>query len=361
MLILLLGNAVLYAVVMLLLYRGIRKIGGTNPAARSEEGISVIIPARNEAEVLPRTIAALLRQETEGFCWEVLLVDDDSEDGTAEIMVQAARENPRFRFLQSRGGKKRALTRGMEAARFPVVAVRDADSKPGPLWLDRLLSAFTEDTGMVLGVSRFTANGSFFQEVLQVEYAGIMGLAQGLASLGFPLFGSGANLAYRREVFWEVGGYSGSFNLASGDDTFLIQQVAKNTDWKIRPLLDAAAAVDTRPPESFRAFWRQRARWASTHGRLPDWRLTALGAQTYLLVTGILGTLAVGVVSTSWMTAGLVMLSLKTLAELPLLRESCRRLAVPLRLLVIPAGQIWQLIYIPFSPLPGLLGRFRWR
>jgi len=111
--------------------------------------LSVIIPARNEERSLPECLASLLAQSERGFAlgqqWELILVDDESEDRTAEIAAEAAAEHPGVRVIQAppldlseRGGftgKNNACWAGAQAAKGAWLLFTDADTvhEPGDL------------------------------------------------------------------------------------------------------------------------------------------------------------------------------------------------------------------------------------
>ncbi|MBL7032759.1 MAG: glycosyltransferase [Candidatus Delongbacteria bacterium] len=357
-------NALLYLLLMLWYRRGLYLLEQKIPDNGQEPGISVVVAARNEASDLPRLLQALRQQDNTGFEYEVLLIDDCSSDSTASLIFAAAGADPRFRALSTKNtsrGKKEAITLGVAAARFPLVVICDADSQPGQQWLKTLRRAFTPITGMVLGVTRLTADSTMLSRILQVEYAGILGIGLATAALGVPLFASGSNLAFRREAFNEVGGYRGIEQIRSGDDTFLIQRINQLTSWEIVPLLAAAARVDSRAPAGFGQLLSQRARWSSTQFRVPDLRLTLVGLNAYLLVSSVLVIGVCGLFAPHYFALAGLLLLIKILAETGFLKHSNRLQGLHISWYLILLGQFWELLYIPLSPLLGLTGLFRWR
>lgn len=101
--------------------------------------ISVIIPARDAAPTLDRTLHALGAQSLDEP-YEVLVIDDGSQDATAEI---ARAHAPLVRLLRtpSSHGPGAARNLGVQAARGPVLAFTDADCFPSPQWLAHGLAA----------------------------------------------------------------------------------------------------------------------------------------------------------------------------------------------------------------------------
>jgi glycosyltransferase involved in cell wall biosynthesis len=88
--------------------------------------ISIVMPAFNEADLLPSALDSVTRQSLGDF--ECVVVDDGSTDATPMILAEYARRDPRFRIVrQANGGISRALNAGLAAARAPWIARCDAD------------------------------------------------------------------------------------------------------------------------------------------------------------------------------------------------------------------------------------------
>jgi cellulose synthase/poly-beta-1,6-N-acetylglucosamine synthase-like glycosyltransferase len=81
-------------------------------------------------------------------------------------------------------------------------------------------------------------------------------------ALGFPIMCNGANLAFRKGTFQEVGGYTGNFHVASGDDEFLLRKIGARYPGSLYFVTHPQSVVTTRAAPSVSAFIRQRLRWA---------------------------------------------------------------------------------------------------
>lgn len=117
--------------------------------------VSLVVPAFDEEESLPllaREIREALGEA--GVPYELVLVDDGSTDGTLEVMLGLAREDPAVRVLRQRPhrGQSAALAAGWRAARAPVVVTLDADLQNDPSDVPRLLAALDEGFDVVSGV-----------------------------------------------------------------------------------------------------------------------------------------------------------------------------------------------------------------
>jgi dolichol-phosphate mannosyltransferase len=128
--------------------------------ARPVVELSVIVPTFNERENILETVQRL-RTCLQGNNWEVIFVDDDSTDGTADIVREIARRDQRVRCLQriGRRGLSSACVEGMMSTSAPYLAVIDADCQHDESILPRMLEALKSgDTDVVVG-SRYIAGG----------------------------------------------------------------------------------------------------------------------------------------------------------------------------------------------------------
>src|SRR5215469_686912 len=125
----------------------------SEPAQTSEMELSIILPARNEADVLPACIASLLSQSEPGFelgaQWELIIINDDSTDATRQIAVEAAASHPGVTLIDAPpldlkssdalNGKNNACWAGAQLARGKWLLFTDADTIHEPHNLSRSL------------------------------------------------------------------------------------------------------------------------------------------------------------------------------------------------------------------------------
>jgi glycosyltransferase involved in cell wall biosynthesis len=116
--------------------------------------LSVLLPAYNEAEnlamLVPRIVAEL---EALGSSYEVVVVDDGSDDGTGDVLAKLSVEYPAVRGVRLRRnfGKSAALSEGLEQARGDVIVMMDADGQDEPAEIPRILQALEEGLDLVTG------------------------------------------------------------------------------------------------------------------------------------------------------------------------------------------------------------------
>lgn len=229
--------------------------------------VSVVVAARNESHHIDACLTSLLNQDYPRTRYEVIVVDDHSEDDT---LCRARRyEGPRLRVLslgEEREGKQRALDYGIEQSHGEIVASTDADCVVPKTWLRSLVEHFDEKTGVVVGFSTLDApddGESLFVKIQSLELLGLFAAFAGALRWNLAVACTGNNLAYRRVVYQEFGGFAKrGFTVA--EDNMFLQWVSRHTSWRIAVAMGREVTVRTHPMRTLRLFLRQRLRWASS-------------------------------------------------------------------------------------------------
>jgi cellulose synthase/poly-beta-1,6-N-acetylglucosamine synthase-like glycosyltransferase len=231
--------------------------------------VSVVVPLHNEAANLERTLHALDAQDYRGI-WEVVLVDDRSTDASPHMIDAFCASHPRFCAVHVPQNlpaipspKKRALEAGIQRAQGAVILSLDADCVPQPGWLGSMAACFVDGVGIVQGPKANNGPGGLLYGYQKLETLGFTTMEAGGFGLGRPMLASAANLAYRKELFWQAGGFGDLMQYASGDDDMLVQKMAALPGVRARYNGAPQAVVETAPVDSWRALLNQRARWAS--------------------------------------------------------------------------------------------------
>ncbi|MCW5899344.1 MAG: glycosyltransferase [Flavobacteriales bacterium] len=225
--------------------------------------ITVIVPARDAGGTLIPLLQDLHAQDLPGAAFEVLVVDDHSTDGTARVVRDMMHRWPGLKYLAlaDTQGKKAALEAGVAQARGDLIVVTDADVRCGPRRLAAIARHWATNRPAMLLLPVHTTGGRGFLAWLQrKEQLALQGVALGSARMGSPLLANGANMAFAREAFLRVGGYTGD-RWASGDDMSLLARMRAHR-WPVDVLVDREAAVRTAPERTWWAFFAQRLRWA---------------------------------------------------------------------------------------------------
>ena len=259
-------------------------------------------------------------------------------------------------------GKKAALTQGIQQATGTVMVTTDADCRVGVEWLNSIRQYFQDEkVKMVFGGVKVQESYSLFSKLQALEFISLMGSGTATWALGFPTMCSGANLAFRKSTFDEVGGYSGNLHIPSGDDEFLLRKIADRYPDGIQFMSDPKAVVVTAHMRNVKDFVHQRIRWAGKwryHQGLFS-KLLAILIFSFQLLIILLPLLVV----TNWINP-ILAISLcvgKVLIEFFFLKGGCDFLKVKWNTVVFI---LWQLIYPFYVVLIGLASNiqsFEWK
>lgn len=248
------------------------------PPDGPREPVSVIICARNEEENLRRNLPYFLAQDYPEY--ELIVVNDNSSDKTLEVLLDFQKKSPRLRLVSinvnTPPGKKAALSKGIEAAKFEILLLSDADCRPAsPQWLD-FMQAFIRDWAEIgLGYSPYYRGKGILNAFIRFEtaYSAIQYFS--FALMGLPYMGVGRNLAYRKSLFRGSGGFDSHAHIASGDDDLFINQAATRANTRV--ILSPTAFVFSEPKSSWRGYYRQKSRHLTTGARYRPVHQLALG------------------------------------------------------------------------------------
>ncbi|TAE54745.1 MAG: glycosyltransferase, partial [Bacteroidetes bacterium] len=212
--------------------------------------VSVVIPARNEERRIATCLHSVLQQQYPAGKFEVILVNDHSTDATKAIATVFATRNPQLRVidLEAQGinaYKKAALSAGIAAAQGEIVLQTDADCEMGTGWLYHMVAHFDATTALVSGPVRLMSQDHWLEHVQALESMGLVALGAGSMAARRPNMCNGANMAYRKSVFEEVGGFGGPEGVASGDDEFLLQKIRRLGRYEMRFAKSREAIVYT--------------------------------------------------------------------------------------------------------------------
>jgi cellulose synthase/poly-beta-1,6-N-acetylglucosamine synthase-like glycosyltransferase len=257
--ILLVAAALLFLVRSLLLFgfarRHVSLLRRRPPDEPYEPAVSIVVPALNEAVGIERAVRSLEASEYPDF--EIIVVDDGSTDGTGELVEQLRLPGVTV-VRQPNLGKPAALNRGIDAARYDIVAMVDADTIFEAETLRQLVQPLREsDVGAVSGNTKVGNRRRLLGRWQHIEYVMGFNLDRRLYDVlqCMPTV-PGAVGAFRRSALQEVGGVSGA---TLAEDTDLTLALGR-AGWRVVYVEDARAWTEA--PASLRTLWRQRFRWS---------------------------------------------------------------------------------------------------
>ena len=230
--------------------------------------ISIVIPARNEAENLPVLFESLKEQDRDNF--EVILIDDRSEDGSLELMKSFQKDSGLMvKVIENTeppgeaNPKVRVLLKGLEQAVGSLYFFTDADCRAGRGWVRYLSDAFRDESvGIVFGMLTLTGEDNALCRFQNFDHFFRMLFAFGASGLGIPVGCFGNNLAIRKETYIDTGGYEPLLHSAT-EDAELISRVKENGRYRIRALFNRETFIETVHKRSWAEHANQASRWAA--------------------------------------------------------------------------------------------------
>lgn len=224
--------------------------------------------------------------------YEVIVVDDESEDETSqkvEDFINNKGSHVKLIRQHSNGNtgitpKKRALNAGVEASKGNIIVTTDGDCRAPDTWLSSIANQF-QDEGVhfVSGPVTYKQPTNVFESLQTLEFASLIGVGASSIQLGYPNICNGANLAFRKDSFKKLNGYNGNGHLASGDDEFLLQKFALQNPKGIHFLKDRGAVITTNAKRSLSEFYHQRKRWTSKLKHHKEWHIKLLSAAAFIV------------------------------------------------------------------------------
>lgn len=311
--------------------------------------VSVIICAKNEEKFLENNLRYILEQDYPAF--EVIVVNDCSNDGTQEILDEMQKKHPNLRSLiinegnKFKHGKKLALTIGIKNAQYEYLVFTDADCRPaGKGWLKDLISAFDTDTEIVLGYGAYARKGGLVNSLIRMDTFQIGLQYMSLALAGMPYMGVGRNLAYKKSLFIKQKGFAPYSHIASGDDDLFINKAASRLNTRIAACPDCITISE--PKGSFKEWVNQKRRHVSTARYYKGSTLFVLGAITFSQYFFWLSFVAL--LFTPWWNIAVALFSVRLLLQTLIYGKAMRKLGESDLLLYSPV--IEGLLLFAFYP-----------
>lgn len=209
---------------------------------------SVIIPVHNRKSELQACLLALAAQDFPRHQFEVIVCDDGSTEDFSQIIAEARQRQLQISYVrQVNKGPAAARNLGIKHAKAEIVAMTDSDTLPDVSWLRKLLEALDADPTAVGVEGRVFANNP-------TEFAP---LGEGPENQSGGVYLT-CNMAYRRNVLFDVGGFDETFPYPAYEDVELAARAIQRGK-----ILWQSAAVITHPqrPLTLKTVWKKLKHW----------------------------------------------------------------------------------------------------
>lgn len=276
--------------------------------------LSVVICARNESENLRRNLPAILKQDYPDF--EVIVINDGSTDESEDLLSELEEEYPNLyhsftpdsaRYISR---KKLALTLGIKASKYDWLVFTEADCTPvSDKWLRRIARNFTPSTDIVLGYSGYERGKGWLHKRVSFDSLFTSLRYLGFALAGKPYMGIGRNLAYRKELFFKVKGFSTHLNMQRGEDDLFINQIANENNTRVETSPDSV--IRMQPVERYKDWKEEKVSYMATarfYKGSQRWLPGLETATRLLFYVACLSGIVFGILSFHWLAAGLALL-----------------------------------------------------
>ena len=361
-----------YGVLMALYTRGYWSMRGFVASGKSPiTKFSVIIPARNEASNIEACIAGIRAQNYPSHLFEIIVVDDFSEDETAQKVLKIAQQHSNVHLLRLQdftkdenlvAYKKRAIEIAITQATGDWMVTTDADCSVTSHWLATYDAYIQEhDSVMVAAPVAYTNTGGFLSIFQVLDFISLQGITAAAVASGSHTLCNGANLCYSKEAFERVGKFSGIDHLPSGDDMLLMHKMKKSYPGKIGYLYAQNAVVTTAPSDTMGLFIQQRIRWASKASGYQDKIIFWILLLVYLVNFSLLVYLPINALQKGNINNWLILMGCKTLIEIPFMYASAKFFKQQKLLWWFALMQPFHIVYTVVAGWFGTFGSYTWK
>lgn len=258
--------------------------------------VTIIIPVRNESENIAAIINDLLNQSYPKELIEIIIVDDFSEDNTAEIVKEIRQERVKLLQLEhllsdnkkTVAYKKKAIEIGVQSAKGSLIMTTDGDCRVDEDWVKTMVNIqLVTNAKLLTGAVVMSGKNAKFQNFQTLDFLGMMGVTAAMLKMKIYNMANGANLLYEKSAFEQVKGFQDINHISSGDDMLLIYKIAQEFSGAVAYAKHPKAIVYTETATSIKDFLQQRFRWTAKSKDYQDKRMTLILGTVFLFVLTI--------------------------------------------------------------------------
>lgn len=325
--------------------------------------VTVIIPARNESANIKACLSALMAQTYPRSLIEIIVVDDLSDDDTAEIVknfpVKLIRNNPKPGTIAF---KKQAIATGISQASGALILTTDADCIVANTWVSTMVNTLQSQRAyMVTGPVKMMPGNQCLSMFQSLDFAILQGITAASVGSGIHDMSSGANLAYIKSFYHEVGGFNGIDDIASGDDMLLMQKFSAQYPGSIGYAFSMDAMVNTKTEPTWKLFLQQRIRWASKATKYKDPVLFRILLLVYAVNLWVVALLVMGLWNRRAFVFGLILMIIKLMIEWRFVQNVLQFFSLLPLMRWFPIAQPLHILYTVVSGFFGQAGGYRWK
>ncbi len=259
---------VVFIIQLILGFRKVKTFETTNLEPKT--AFTIVVPFRNEEKNLNKLLQSFSQLQYPISLLQIVMVDDFSDDLSTQIYNRWRMAHQEVdttlldNLLLSNSPKKDALGRAIPIAKHDWIVTTDADCVVNKNWLLTLDNYIQQNTAeMIVGSVMYKTKNNWFHHFQQLDLMSLQGVTIASFGIGKPFMCNGANFAYTKKFFAEIGGFGGINDKASGDDVLLLQKAVSYNKEKVQYLKNSDSIVKTKPENDLGKLFMQRVRWAA--------------------------------------------------------------------------------------------------
>lgn len=322
--------ALLYTAMVLAFIAGLWKLTRKSivPGIKPDVFVSIVIAARNESQTIVSCLESLVHQNYPPHLFEVIVVNDNSEDDTFSKILQFSQQKTALSIKivnlsdYSLTSKKEAVKVGVSVAIGTLILTTDADCTMESSWVKSMANFYANSKQkMLCGPVAFHKRKGLFQAFQALDFLSMIASGAGAAGVGHPFMGNAANMAFEKKVYEELQIENYDRGYASGDDVFLLHKVKNKYKNGIGFNMAKDAWVTTIPPATPSGMLRQRYRWASKGKGYKDVFARMVALNVFTLNSAIVCTFITALFMHAFLLPAISLLIIKILIDLPLIMQ----------------------------------------
>lgn len=330
------------------------------PAVVNQLPVSVVICARNEYYNLEKNLPLILEQDYPDF--EVIVVNDQSDDDTIGLLNDISRQYPHLKVLHIEEnknffqGKKFPLSLGIKSAKNDIVLLTDTNCYPsGKNWINRMQSHFANPkVKIVLGYGGYSTQKGLLNKLIRFDTINTAMQYFSMAKIGLPFMGVGRNLAYRKSFFLDKKGFVSHLQIRSGDDDLFVNNNATRKNTKIEFSHESHTISE---PETSHSAWNFKKAYLASTKKMYKFKhkiILLLFPLSTLLFYGLSATMIAFYTNLYTIIVVAALLFIRLLSQLIITKNTMLRLKEKNFLLISPFFELYFIgynLYVRFSSM----------
>ncbi len=355
----LLISVILFIVLNILLLITVNQTFNTFTPHNKDLPVSIIIAAKNEENNIRNLIKALKEIDYPADNFEVIIIDDNSNDGTLPEIQKSIENSFNFKVLKAENkllpGKKGALEIAIGKAKFPFILITDADCIPPRNWIDYFAGKFSEGYHFLFGHAPFYQDKQLVNKISCFENLRNSILTFSACTLGIPYSASARNMGFKVESFKKLQGYLNTSETLSGDDDLLLREAVKHK-MKIGVVTNKNSFVYSYTKTNFKDYFDQKSRHIKSS-------LHYLPSRQLLLAFWHLINIAFvfGIIFSVWYPPLIVLFFVKIITDLVIIKSSQSKFGYDFSTVQIVFYQLFFEALIIINFIISLLRKDKWK